>query len=141
VIQANEFLTIDGSTGQVILGQAPLVEADLGGDFAQLMELADSYRKLGVRCNADTPRDAEIARKFGAEGIGLCRTEHMFFAEDRIMAVRQMIVAESEAERRDALQQILAMQKGDFKAIFQIMDGLPVTVRLLIHPCEFLQSV
>jgi pyruvate, orthophosphate dikinase len=139
VIQANEFLTIDGSTGQVILGQAPLVEADLGGDFAQLMEWADSYRKLGVRCNADTPRDAEIARKFGAEGIGLCRTEHMFFAEDRIMAVRQMIVAESESERREALQQILAMQKGDFKAIFRIMDGLPVTVRLLDPPLhEFL---
>jgi pyruvate,orthophosphate dikinase len=139
VIQANEFVTIDGSTGQVILGQAPLVEADLGGDFAQLMEWADSYRKLGVRCNADTPRDAEIARKFGAEGIGLCRTEHMFFAEDRIMAVRQMIVAESESERREALQQILAMQKGDFKAIFRIMDGLPVTVRLLDPPLhEFL---
>jgi pyruvate,orthophosphate dikinase len=139
VIQANEFLTIDGSTGEVILGQAPLVEADLGGDFAQLMEWADSYRKLGVRCNADTPRDAEIARKFGAEGIGLCRTEHMFFAEDRIMAVRQMIVAESEGERGEALQQILAMQKGDFKAIFQIMDGLPVTVRLLDPPLhEFL---
>jgi len=139
VIQANEFLTIDGSTGEVILGQAPLVEADLGGDFAQLMEWADSYRKLGVRCNADTPRDAEIARKFGAEGIGLCRTEHMFFAEDRIMAVRQMIVAESESERREALQQILAMQKGDFKAIFRIMDGLPVTVRLLDPPLhEFL---
>ena len=139
VMQANEFLTIDGSTGQVILGQAPLVEADLGGDFAQLMEWADSYRKLGVRCNADTPRDAEIARKFGAEGIGLCRTEHMFFAEDRIMAVRQMIVAESESERREALQQILAMQKGDFKAIFRIMDGSPVTVRLLDPPLhEFL---
>ena len=139
VIQANEFLTIDGSTGEVILGQAPLVEADLGGDFAQLMEWADSYRKLGVRCNADTPRDAEIARKFGAEGIGLCRTEHMFFAEDRIMAVRQMIVAESESERHEALQQILAMQKGDFKAIFRIMDGLPVTVRLLDPPLhEFL---
>jgi pyruvate,orthophosphate dikinase len=139
VIQANEFLTIDGSTGEVILGQAPLVEADLGGDFAQLMEWADSYRKLGVRCNADTPRDAEIARKFGAEGVGLCRTEHMFFAEDRIMAVRQMIVAESESERREALQQILAMQKGDFEAIFRIMDGLPVTVRLLDPPLhEFL---
>jgi len=139
VIQANEFLTIDGSTGEVILGQAPVVEADLGGDFAQLIEWADSYRKLGVRCNADTPRDAEIARKFGAEGIGLCRTEHMFFAEDRLMAVRQMIVAESESERREALQQILAMQKGDFKAIFRIMDGLPVTVRLLDPPLhEFL---
>ena len=139
VIQANEFLTLDGSTGEVILGQAPLVEADLGGDFAQLMEWADGYRTLGVRCNADTPRDAEIARKFGAEGIGLCRTEHMFFAEDRIMAVRQMIVATSEAQRHEALQQILAMQKGDFKAIFQIMDGLPVTVRLLDPPLhEFL---
>ncbi|MBM3223583.1 MAG: pyruvate, phosphate dikinase, partial [Candidatus Tectomicrobia bacterium] len=139
VIQANDFLTIDGSTGEVILGQAPLVEADLGGDFAQLMVWADSCRKLGVRCNADTPRDAEIARKFGAEGIGLCRTEHMFFAEDRIMAVRQMIVAESESQRQAALQQILSMQKGDFKAIFQIMDGLPVTVRLLDPPLhEFL---
>jgi pyruvate,orthophosphate dikinase len=139
VIQANEFLTINGSTGEVIQGQAPLVEADLGGDFAQLMEWADSYRKLGVRCNADTPRDAELSRKFGAQGIGLCRTEHMFFAEERIMAVRQMIVAESESERHEALQQILAMQKGDFKAIFRIMDGLPVTVRLLDPPLhEFL---
>src|SRR5262249_7971071 len=92
VVQAGDFLTIDGSTGAVILGQAPLVEPNLGKDFTQLMEWADSYRKLGVRCNADTPRDAEIARKFGADGIGLCRTEHMFFAEDRIMAVRQMIV-------------------------------------------------
>jgi pyruvate,orthophosphate dikinase len=138
-IQAGEFLTIDGSTGQVILGQAPLVEADLGGDFAQLMEWADGYRTLGVRCNADTPRDAEIARRFGAEGIGLCRTEHMFFAEDRIMAVRQMIVADSEAQRDEALAQILPMQKGDFKAIFRIMDGLPVTVRLLDPPLhEFL---
>jgi pyruvate,orthophosphate dikinase len=139
VIQANEFLTINGSTGEVIQGQAPLVEADLGGDFAQLMEWADSYRKLGVRCNADTPRDAELSRKFGAQGIGLCRTEHMFFAEERIMAVRQMIVAESQSERHEALQQILAMQKGDFKAIFRIMDGLPVTVRLLDPPLhEFL---
>jgi pyruvate, orthophosphate dikinase len=139
VIQANEFLTINGSTGEVILGQAPLVEADLGGDFAQLMEWADSYRKLGVRCNADTQNDAKIARKFGADGIGLCRTEHMFFNENRIMAVRQMIVAESESERHEALQQILAMQKGDFKDIFQVMDGLPVTVRLLDPPLhEFL---
>lgn len=139
VVQAGEYLTIDGSTGTVILGQAPLVEADLGGDFAQLMEWADSYRTLGVRCNADTPRDAEIARKFGAEGIGLCRTEHMFFAEDRVMAVRQMIVAESDEQRRSALAQIEAMQKGDFKDIFRIMDGLPVTVRLLDPPLhEFL---
>jgi pyruvate,orthophosphate dikinase len=139
VVQAGEFLTIDGSTGQVIFGQAPLVEADLGGDFAQLMEWADGYRTLGVRCNADTPKDAEIARRFGAEGIGLCRTEHMFFAEERIMAVRQMIVADSEAQREEALAQILPMQKGDFKAIFRIMEGLPVTVRLLDPPLhEFL---
>ncbi len=139
VIHASEFLTIDGSTGAVMLGQAPLVEADLGKDFTQLMEWADGYRKLGVRCNADTPQDAELARKFGAEGIGLCRTEHMFFAEDRIMAVRQMIVAEADEPRREALAQILPMQKGDFKAIFRIMAGLPVTVRLLDPPLhEFL---
>src|SRR3989441_811538 len=138
-VHAGEFLTIDGSTGTVMLGQAPLVEADLGKDFTQLMEWADGYRKLGVRCNADTPQDAEIARKFGAEGIGLCRTEHMFFAEDRIMAVRQMIVAEADEPRREALAQILPMQKGDFKAIFRIMAGLPVTVRLLDPPLhEFL---
>jgi pyruvate,orthophosphate dikinase len=142
VIQAGEFLTIDGSTGRVMLGQAPLVEADLGGDFAQLMEWADGYRRLGVRCNADTPRDAEIARRFGAEGIGLCRTEHMFFAEDRIMAVRQMIVADSAEQRQEALAQILPMQKGDFKAIFRIMDGLPVTIRLLDPPLhEFLPKL
>jgi pyruvate,orthophosphate dikinase len=139
VIQTGDFLTIDGATGAVMLGQAPLIEADLGGDFAQLMEWADSYRTLGVRANADTPRDAEMARKFGAEGIGLCRTEHMFFAADRIMAVRQMIVADSPAQRQEALAQILPMQKGDFKAIFRIMDGLPVTVRLLDPPLhEFL---
>ena len=138
-VHAGEFLTIDGSTGAVMLGQAPLVEADLGKDFTQLMEWADGYRKLGVRCNADTPQDAELARKFGAEGIGLCRTEHMFFAEDRIMAVRQMIVAEADEPRREALAQILPMQKGDFKAIFRIMAGLPVTVRLLDPPLhEFL---
>jgi pyruvate,orthophosphate dikinase len=139
VIQTGDFLTIDGATGEVILGQAPLVEADLGGDFAQLMEWADSHRTLGVRCNADTPRDAEIARRFGAEGIGLCRTEHMFFAADRIMAVRQMIVADSTEQRREALAQLLPMQKGDFKDIFRIMNGLPVTVRLLDPPLhEFL---
>jgi pyruvate,orthophosphate dikinase len=139
IIQAGEYLTIDGSTGQVILGQAPLVEAALGKDFTQLMEWADDFRTLGVRCNADTPKDAEIARRFGAEGIGLCRTEHMFFAEDRILAVRKMIVADSDAERHEALEQILPMQKDDFKAIFRIMDGLPVTIRLLDPPLhEFL---
>ena len=138
-IHAGDYLTIDGSTGQVILGQAPLIKADFGGDFAELMTWADGYRVLGVRCNADTPQDAEIARRFGAEGIGLCRTEHMFFAEDRIMAVRQMIVAETVEQRREALAQILPMQKNDFREIFRIMDGLPVTVRLLDPPLhEFL---
>jgi pyruvate,orthophosphate dikinase len=138
-IHAGDYLTIDGSTGQVILGQAPLIKADFGGDFAELMAWADGYRVLGVRCNADTPQDAEIARGFGAEGIGLCRTEHMFFAEDRIMAVRQMIVADTEEQRREALDLILPMQKGDFKAIFKAMAGRPVTIRLLDPPLhEFL---
>jgi pyruvate,orthophosphate dikinase len=138
-IHAGDYLTIDGSTGQVMLGQAPLIKADFGGDFAELMSWADGYRVLGVRCNADTPQDAEIARRFGAEGIGLCRTEHMFFAEDRIMAVRQMIVAETAEQRREALAQILPMQKNDFREIFRIMEGLPVTVRLLDPPLhEFL---
>jgi pyruvate,orthophosphate dikinase len=138
-VHAGDYLTLDGTTGEVILGQAPLVEADLGGDFAELMTWADQYRRLGVRCNADTPKDAEIARRFGADGVGLCRTEHMFFAEDRIMAVRQMIVADSDAQRQEALQHILPMQKNDFKAIFRIMEGLPVTIRLLDPPLhEFL---
>lgn len=138
-VRAGDFLTIDGASGQVIRGQAPLVEADLGGDFAELMAWADKYRRLGVRCNADTPEDADIARRFGAEGVGLCRTEHMFFAEDRVMAVRQMIVADEVAPRQEALEQILPMQKGDFKRIFRVMDGLPVTVRLLDPPLhEFL---
>ena len=138
-IHAGDYLTIDGSTGQVMRGQAPLIKADFGGDFAELMAWADGYRVLGVRCNADTPQDAEIARRFGAEGIGLCRTEHMFFAEDRIMAVRQMIVADTDEQRREALAQILPMQKNDFREIFRIMEGLPVTVRLLDPPLhEFL---
>ncbi len=138
-VRASDLLTIDGASGKVILGQAPLVEADLRGDFTELMAWADKYRRLGVRCNADTPEDAKIARDFGAEGVGLCRTEHMFFAEDRIMAVRQMIVAEQPEPREAALAQILPMQKSDFKGIFRAMDGLPVTVRLLDPPLhEFL---
>ncbi|MGQ4808899.1 Pyruvate, phosphate dikinase [Candidatus Entotheonellaceae bacterium PAL068K] len=138
-IRAGDHLTIDGSTGQVILGQVPLIRADFGGDFAELMAWADQARTLGVRCNADTPHDAELARQFGAEGIGLCRTEHMFFAEERIMAVRQMIVADTAEQRHEALAQILPMQKNDFKAIFRVMDGLPVTIRLLDPPLhEFL---
>ena len=126
-IHAGDYLTIDGSTGQVMLGQAPLIKADFGGDFAELMAWADGYRVLGVRCNADTPQDAEIARRFGAEGIGLCRTEHMFFAEDRIMAVRQMIVADTVEQRREALAQILPMQKNDFQG------DLPYYGRLARH--------
>ena len=138
-IRAGDYLTIDGSSGQVILGRAPLIKPEFGGDFAELMSWADSYRTLGVRCNADTPHDAEMARRFGAEGIGLCRTEHMFFAEDRIMAVRQMIIADDPALRQEALEQVLPMQKSDFKEIFRVMDGLPVTIRLLDPPLhEFL---
>jgi len=104
-IRAGDFLTIDGSSGQVILGRAALIKPEFGGDFAELMSWADGYRTLGVRCNADTPQDAEIARRFGAEGIGLCRTEHMFFAADRIMAVRQLIIAEEPELRAAALEQ------------------------------------
>jgi pyruvate,orthophosphate dikinase len=138
-IRAGDYLTIDGSTGQVILGRTPLIKPEFGGDFAQLMAWADSYRTLGVRCNADTPDDAEMARRFGAEGIGLCRTEHMFFADDRILAVRQMIIAEDPKLRQDALNLVLPMQKSDFKEIFRVMDGLPVTIRLLDPPLhEFL---
>ncbi|MCZ6872246.1 MAG: pyruvate, phosphate dikinase, partial [bacterium] len=119
-IRAGDYLTIDGSTGQVILGRTPLIKPEFGGDFAQLMAWADSYRTLGVRCNADTPHDAEMARRFGAEGIGLCRTEHMFFADDRILAVRQMIIAEDPKLRQDALNLVLPMQKSDFKEIFRV---------------------
>lgn len=138
-VRAGDYLTIDGSSGQVILGRAPLIKPEFGGDFAELMAWADGYRTLGVRCNADTPQDAEIARRFGAEGIGLCRTEHMFFAADRIMAVRQMIIAEEPALREAALEQVLPMQKSDFKEIFRVMVGLPVTIRLLDPPLhEFL---
>jgi pyruvate,orthophosphate dikinase len=138
-IQAGDYLTIDGTAGQVILGQAPMIKAEFGGDFAELMQWADTYRQLGVRCNADTPQDADVARRFGAEGIGLVRTEHMFFDEDRIIAVRQMIVADTAEQRREALAQIMPMQKSDFQGIFRVMDGLPVTIRLLDPPLhEFL---
>jgi pyruvate,orthophosphate dikinase len=134
-----DLITIDGSTGDVILGKVPLVPARLDEDFATLMGWVDAARKLHVRTNADTPIDAKTARAFGAEGIGLCRTEHMFFEHDRIIAVRQMILADSEAERRAALARILPMQRGDFEAIFKVMDGLPVTIRLLDPPLhEFL---
>ena len=139
VIKEGDIITLDGSTGEVFLGQVPTIEPRLGGDFTVLMKWADKYRKLGVRTNADTPKDAQVARNFGAEGIGLCRTEHMFFEEDRIFAVRQMIVADNEEQRRAALEKIFPMQKSDFKQLFEVMKGLPVKIRLLDPPLhEFL---
>src|SRR5690606_28647927 len=138
-LKAGEMVTINGSTGEVMLGTVPTIEPELSGDFAILMEWADSFRRMKVRTNAETPLDSQTARKFGAEGIGLCRTEHMFFEPDRILAVREMIVAENEGDRRKALAKIEPMQRKDFAEIFEIMDGLPVTIRLLDPPLhEFL---
>ena len=138
-IKEGDFISLDGSTGNVYLGKLETEEAHIAGDFATIMEWADKYRQLQVRTNADNPHDAGVARDFGAEGVGLVRTEHMFFAEDRIPAVREMIVAPSEKERRVALDKILPMQRGDFEGIFKAMAGLPVTIRLLDPPLhEFL---
>jgi pyruvate, orthophosphate dikinase len=132
-------LTIDGSTGQVLAGKVPMQEPELSGEFATLMGWADKVRRLKVRANADTPSDARAAMKFGTEGIGLCRTEHMFFEADRIVAVREMILADDEKGRRAALAKLLPMQRGDFVELFSIMRGLPVTIRLLDPPLhEFL---
>ncbi|MEE8505930.1 MAG: putative PEP-binding protein, partial [Kiloniellales bacterium] len=134
-----DLITIDGATGEVMLGEVPTVQPELSGDFGTLMAWVDEIRTMGVRANADTPLDAETARGFGAEGIGLCRTEHMFFDARRIVAVRQMILADSSEQRRKALDKILPMQQQDFVALFQIMKGLPVTIRLLDPPLnEFL---
>jgi pyruvate, orthophosphate dikinase len=139
VLRKGDTLTIDGSTGQVLVGAVPMLEPTLAGEFATVMKWADELRELKVRANADTPADARAAIKFGAEGIGLCRTEHMFFDEDRIRAMREMILAEDEAARRAALAKLLPMQRGDFLALFKIMGGLPVTIRLLDPPLhEFL---
>jgi pyruvate,orthophosphate dikinase len=138
-MKKGEILTIDGSTGQVLVGKVPMSEPELTGEFATLMQWADGARKLKVRANADTPADARTAIKFGAEGIGLCRTEHMFFDEDRIQAVREMILAEDEKTRRAALAKLLPMQRNDFVELFKIMGALPVTIRLLDPPLhEFL---
>ncbi len=128
------WISLDGSTGEVYLGQVATKEAELTGDFGALMELADRYKRLGVRANADTPEDAKAARNFGAKGIGLCRTEHMFFEGDRIKAVREMILAEDEAGRRRALAKLLPMQRTDFEGLFREMSGLAVTIRLLDPP-------
>ena len=137
--RVGEVITIDGSKGEVLAGSVRMIEPELSGDFAQLMQWADAARRLKVRANAETPLDARTARQFGAEGIGLCRTEHMFFDEDRIAAVREMILADDERGRRAALEKILPMQRADFVELFSIMEGLPVTIRLLDPPLhEFL---
>jgi len=139
ILSRGDIITIDGASGQVYKGSVPTRQPELTGDFGTLMSWADSIRTLKVRTNADTPSDAATARKFGAEGIGLCRTEHMFFEAGRIIAVRQMILADDEASRRAALDKLLPMQRGDFEGIFKAMDGLPVTIRLLDPPLhEFL---
>ncbi len=139
VVKKGDIITLDGSTGEVMLGEVPTVQPQLTGDFGTLMGWVDTFRKLKVRTNADTPHDSKVAREFGAEGIGLCRTEHMFFEADRIAAVREMILAEDLTGREKALAKILPMQKGDFIGIFREMKGLPVTIRLLDPPLhEFL---
>ncbi|MFM2291668.1 MAG: hypothetical protein RIS29_1481, partial [Bacteroidota bacterium] len=134
VIHEGEFISINGSTGEIYLGKVPTKEADLDEDFAALMTLADKYARMTVRTNADTPYDAGVARKFGATGIGLCRTEHMFFEGEKLKAVREMILANNPESRRLALEKILPLQQEDFEGIFLAMVGLPVTVRLLDPP-------
>ena len=134
-----EIITIDGSLGQVMAGEIAMLQPELSGEFAELMEWADAARRMAVRANAETPQDARAARKFGAQGIGLCRTEHMFFDEQRIVAMREMILAENEKGRRKALDKLLPYQRSDFAELFEIMAGLPVTIRLLDPPLhEFL---
>jgi len=138
-VKTGDQITLDGSTGEIMLGVVPTVQPELSGDFAELMTWADEVRTLGIRTNAETPADAAQARKFGAEGIGLCRTEHMFFDGNRIAAVREMILADDEKSRRAALAKIAPMQRQDFVELFEIMAGLPVTIRLLDPPLhEFL---
>jgi len=141
VVKEGDFISLNGTTGEVMLGEVPLVEPQLTGSFKRLLEWADRTRRLGVRANADTPHDAKIAREFGAEGIGLCRTEHMFFGEERLPAVREMILAKDVAARKAALAKLLPFQKQDFIDIFTVMEGLPVTIRLLDPPLhEFLPN-
>ena len=141
VIKEGDVITLNGSTGEVMLGEVPLVEPQLTGSFKQLLSWADQTRRLKVRANADTPHDARVARQFGAEGIGLCRTEHMFFGDERLPVVREMILAQDSGARRAALAKLLPFQKADFIGIFQEMQGLPVTIRLLDPPLhEFLPN-
>ena len=141
-VKEGEFMSIDGTTGYIYIGTIPTVEAVIADEFATIMGWADEFRTLGIRTNADTPTDAETALGFGAEGIGLTRTEHMFFEADRIPAIREMIVAKNEAQREAALEKLVPMQRGDFESIFKIMAGKPVTIRLLDPPLnEFLPTV
>src|SRR5207302_1673169 len=141
-LSEGDVLTIDGGTGAVIVGEVPLVPPEVNDDLETVLGWGDDYRRLDVRANADTPQDATKAREFGAQGIGLCRTEHMFMAEDRLPVVREMILAENEDGRRKALDRLLPMQQGDFEAIFEAMAGLPVTIRLLDPPLhEFLPPI
>ncbi|HSG35016.1 MAG TPA: pyruvate, phosphate dikinase, partial [Sphingomonadaceae bacterium] len=138
-LKEGDIITLDGSTGQVMAGEVPTIEPELAGDFATLMEWADRHRRMKVRTNAETPADCRMARQFGAEGIGLCRTEHMFFDDERITAVRHMIMADDTKGRKQALDKLLPEQRKDFIAIFEVMRGLPVTIRLLDPPLhEFL---
>jgi pyruvate,orthophosphate dikinase len=134
VFNEGDWISLNGSTGQVLEGKVETQDPEMSGDFAKIMELADKYTKMKVRTNADTPKDATVARGFGAEGIGLCRTEHMFFEGDRIKAMREMILADDETGRRKGLDKLLPMQRSDFEGIFTAMDGFPVTVRLLDPP-------
>ncbi|WP_326908501.1 pyruvate, phosphate dikinase [Sedimentibacter sp. MB31-C6] len=141
ILKEGDYISLDGSTGNIYKGSINTVEPSLSGNFGKLMKWADEFRKLGIRTNADTPKDSETAVKFGAEGIGLCRTEHMFFKESRIFSVRKMIVSDSIVQREKALEEILPMQKNDFKEIFKIMGPRPVTIRLLDPPLhEFIPT-
>ena len=128
-VKEGDTITIDGGTGKVMEGLVPTVKPDISGYFSTIMKWADEFRKLKIRTNAETPQDTKIARNFGAEGIGLCRTEHMFFDDERILSVRQMILSRHLDDRKTALDKLLPYQKNDFKEIFKIMKGLPVTVR------------
>ncbi len=141
-IREGEYITIDGTTGSIIEGKVPLIEPEIKGEFLELLEMADDIKKLGVRANADTPLDAKKALEFGAEGIGLCRTEHMFMDQDRLPVVQAMIMSRTQEDRQDYLNKLLPMQKGDFYEIFKIMEGKPVTIRLLDPPLhEFLPEL
>ena len=142
VVTKGDWITVDGSTGRVFLGKVPTIQPTLGTDFHELMKWADKFRTLGVRANGDTPLDAKTARGFGAEGIGLCRTEHMFFGDQRLAAMREMILADGVGAREKALEKLLPLQRGDFIGIFREMAGYPVTIRLLDPPLhEFLPNV